>query len=200
MNIVRKQNLLDLAFEVRKFTNEPPVIVGSQAVFAVTDFPPEIARRSVECDFLLLKRMAENRAKITENLGLFSEYQQQTGFYADVLGLATVVLPSGWEERLVELKNEAGEITAFCAEIHDVCVSKLMAGREKDFEFLQTAFEAEYLQIETFLERARTVLQSSSSAALHPRLQKLIGKIDDGNLREIVGRLRDFEDEIKSEN
>jgi len=196
---VRKRNLFDLIFEVRKLTSEPPVIVGSQAIFAVTYYPPEIARRSVECDFLLLKRMAEVRPKITENLGLFSEYQQQTGFYADVLGLATVVLPSGWEERLVELKNEAGEITAFCAEIHDVCVSKLMAGREKDYEFLQTAFEAEYLQIETFLERARTILQSPSAAALLPRLQKLIEKIDGGNLREIVGRLRDFENEIKSE-
>jgi len=195
---VRKQNLFDLTFEVRKITNEPPIIVGSQAVFAVTDYPPEIARRSVECDFLLLKRM-ETRTEITENLGLFSEYQQQTGFYADVLGLATVVLPSGWEERLVELKDEAGEILAFCAEIHDVCISKLMAGREKDYEFLQTAFEAEYLQIETFLERAQTILRSPSSAALLPRLQKLIKKIDSGSLHEIVGRLRDFENEIKSE-
>jgi len=26
---------------VRKITNEPPIIVGSQAVFAVTDYPPE---------------------------------------------------------------------------------------------------------------------------------------------------------------
>ncbi len=195
---MRKQNLFDLTLEVRKITNEPPIIVGSQAIFAVTDYPPEIARRSVECDFLLLKRMAEARAKITENLGLFSEYQQHTGFYADVLGLATVVLPPGWEERLVELKNEAGEILAFCAEIHDVCVSKLMAGREKDFEFLQIAFEAEYLQIETFLQRAQTVLQSPSSAALLPRLQKLVEKIDSGSLREIAGRLRDFENEIKS--
>jgi len=141
----------------------------------------------------------EARTEITENLGLFSEYQQQTGFYADVLGLATVVLPSGWEERLVELKDEVGEILAFCAEIHDVCISKLMAGREKDYEFLQTVFEAEYLQIETFLERAQTILRSPSSAALLPRLQKLIEKIDSGSLHEIVGRLRDFENEIKSE-
>ncbi len=68
---MRKQNLFDLTFEVRKITNEPPIIVGSQAVFAVTDYPPEIARRSVECDFLLLKRK-ETRTEITENLGLFS--------------------------------------------------------------------------------------------------------------------------------
>lgn len=197
---MRKQNLFDLTFEVRKITVEPPIIVGSQAIFAVTDFPPEIVRKSVECDFLLLQQMAQLRPDITENLGIFSDYQQQTGFYADVLGLATVVLPSGWEKRLVGLKTEDGEILAFCVEIHDVAVSKLMAGREKDFEFLQTAFQAEYLQIETFLERAQTILQQPASTALLPRLQKLIETFNKiGDLREIVGRLREFEHKIKSE-
>ncbi len=185
---------------MRKITVEPPIIVGSQAVFAVTDFPPEIVRKSVECDFLLLKQIAELRPNITENLGIFSDYQQQTGFYADVLGLATVVLPSDWEKRLVELKTEDGEILAFCVEIHDVAVSKLMAGREKDFEFLQIAFQVEYLQIEIFLERAQTILQQPASAALLPRLQKLIETFNKiGNLREIVGKLRDFEHKIKGE-
>ena len=198
---MRKQNLFDLTFEVRKITIEPPIIVGSQAIFAVTDYPPEIVRKSVECDFLLLKQMAKSRSEVTEILGIFSDYQQQTGFYADALGLATVVLPSGWEKRLVELKDENNTIAAYCVEIHDVAVSKLMAGREKDFEFLQIAFQAEYLQIETFVERAQKIIRQSASAALLPRLQKLIeifNKI--GNLREINGKLREFEYKIKGEN
>ena len=198
---MRKQNLFDLTFEVRKITIEPPIIVGSQAIFAVTDYPPEIVRKSVECDFLLLKQMAKSRSEVTEILGIFSDYQQQTGFYADALGLATVVLPSGWEKRLVELQDENNTIAAYCVEIHDVAVSKLMAGREKDFEFLQIAFQAEYLQIETFVERAQKIIRQSASAALLPRLQKLIeifNKI--GNLREINGKLREFEYKIKGEN
>ena len=198
---MRKQNLFDLTYEVRKITVEPPIIVGSQAVFAVTDFPPEIVRKSVECDFLLLKQIAELRPDITENLGIFSDYQQQTGFYADVLGLATVVLPSDWEKRLVELKNDDGEILAFCVEIHDVAISKLIAGRQKDFEFLQIAFQAEYLQIDIFLERAQTILQQPASAALLLRLQKLIETLNKiGNLHELVGKLRDFEHQIKGKS
>lgn len=95
---MRKQNLFELTSEVRKITDKPPIIVGSQAIFAITDFPPEIVRKSVECDFLLLKEFAKLRPMLNENFGIFSEYQQQTGFYADILGLATVVLPDDWEK------------------------------------------------------------------------------------------------------
>ena len=197
---MRKQNLFDLTAEVRKITNELPIIVGSQAIFAVADYPPEIVRKSVECDFLLLDKSAGFRSKVTENLGIFSDYQQQTGFYADVLGRATVVLPSGWEERLAELKNENGETIALCVEIHDVAVSKLMAGREKDFEFVQAAFQSDYLQIEIFLERAAVILNQPASEALLPRLQKLIEKFSRiRDFREIVDKLRDFERKVTNE-
>ncbi len=99
---MRKQNLFDLTGEVRKITGNLPLIVGSQAVFAVTDYPPEIARLSVECDFLLLGESFGFRDEVTENLGIFSRFRAERGFHADVLGRATVVLPTGWEDRLVE--------------------------------------------------------------------------------------------------
>lgn len=178
---------------MRKIINEPPIIVGSQAIFAITDFPPDIVRKSVECDYLLLKEFAKLRPHLTENLGIFSEYQQETGFYADILGLATVVLPNGWEKRLVELKNESGEIIALCVELHDVAVSKLMAGREKDFEFLQSAFLADYLETKILFERLQLILDSPFSEALLPRLQKLIEKIEtEISLRDVCNELRTF--------
>lgn len=195
---MRKQNLFDLTGEVRKITGNLPVIVGSQAVFAVTDYPPEIARLSVECDFLLLGESFGFRDEVTENLGIFSRFRAERGFHADVLGRATVVLPAGWEDRLVELKDENGEAIALCAEIHDVAVSKLIAGREKDFEFLRAAFQSDYLQVETFIERAELILDSPSSEALLPRLQKLIEKFEkERDLREITVQIREFERKIK---
>jgi hypothetical protein len=186
-----------LTAEVSKIIGELPIIVGSQAIFALTDFPPEIVRKSVECDFLLLRKLAELRPNLTERIGIFSEYQQQKGFYADILGLATVVLPEGWENRLVELKNEGGEVIAFCVEIHDVAVSKLLAGREKDFDFLKVAIQNGYLQTEVFLERAETILQSPNSEALVPRLRKLIEKFEkEKSLSEITNKVRDFKRKI----
>lgn len=196
---MRKQNLFELTSEVRKITGNLPIIVGSQAIFAVTDFPPEIVKRSVECDYLLIKEFAKLRLPLTEKLGIFSDYQQKTGFFADILGLATVVLPQNWEERLVELKDDNGEPVAFCVEIHDVAVSKLAAGREKDYEFLQTAFLSDYLQIDTFIERAELILQSLSSEVLHRRLQHLIKKFEkEKSLREIMNRIQEFERKLKN--
>ncbi len=190
--------MYNLTVEVRKITKKLPVIVGSQAVFALTDFPPEIVRRSVECDFLLLDQSFGFRSEITETLGMFSDYQETTGFYADVLGRATVVLPENWESRLVELKDEKGSAIALCVEIHDVAVSKLIAGREKDFEFLQTAFQADYLQVEEFLRRVETILKQPAAQVLTPRLEKLIENFSrNTDLRGITVKLKELERKIK---
>jgi hypothetical protein len=49
--------------------------------------------------------------------------------------LASCGLP--WRERLVPVHNEnTGGGTGLCLEIHDLAVSKLVAGREKDIDFL----------------------------------------------------------------
>jgi hypothetical protein len=178
---VRKQNLIELTSEVKKITKDLPIIVGSQAIFAITDFPPEIVRKSVECDYLLQTNLAKLRSALTEKLGIFSNYQQEKGFFADILGLATVVLPKDWEKRLVELKTEDGQLLAFCVEIHDVAVSKLMAGREKDFEFLQIAFKSDYLEISTFIERTELI-------------EKLENEKD---LREVTNEIRELKRKIE---
>ena len=100
---------------------------------------------------------AETRTEINKQLGVFSNFQIEHGFYADALGLATVVLPTGWRERLQPLLDESGESIAYCAEIHDIAVSKLIAGREKDFQFLSDAFRLEIISIEKFVPRVRLV-------------------------------------------
>ena len=138
---VRKSDLFELIREINEISSEEkPIIVGSQAVHAVAEILPEIAQKSIECDFLLAGGKSEIRAAINKKLGVFSNFQLEHGFYADALGLATVVLPTSWEKRLQPLTDDKGEIVAYCAEIHDIAVSKLIAGREKDFRFLKDAF------------------------------------------------------------
>jgi hypothetical protein len=50
----------------------------------------------------------------------------------------TAVLPDGWRERLVrvETAGTSGAI-GWCLEPHDLAVSKLAAGREKDLVFVE---------------------------------------------------------------
>ena len=171
---MRKSDLFELISAINLLApDETPIIVGSQAVYIVTDFPPEIIRQSIECDFVFTGGKTGIRTKINKKLGVFSQFQIEHGFYADALGLATVVLPTGWQERLQNLKDESGKTIAKTAEIHDIAVSKLIAGREKDFVFLKELFLREYISIETFFERAKLTKEMPQSEVLLPRLEKL---------------------------
>ena len=97
---MRKSDLFELITAIKSLApDEIPIIVGSQAVHLVTNFPPEIVRQSIECDFLLIgDGKSEIRAAVNKKLGVFSSFQIERGFYADALGLATVILPLGWRE------------------------------------------------------------------------------------------------------
>jgi hypothetical protein len=171
---VRKAQVLDLVERVRGLTGvELPVIVGSQALYGVTEAVPEDVARSVECDFLMLAVDAATVRAVREEIGLFSPFQQQTGYHADPLGLATVVLPTGWRERLVPLSDEGGATRAYCLEVHDTCVSKLIAGREKDFAFIKGLLDRRLADMGTFMARAELVADMPQSDALAPRLEKL---------------------------
>jgi hypothetical protein len=171
---VRKSDLFELISAIKSLVpGEMPIIVGSQAVHLVTEFPPEIVRQSIECDFLLIGGKSETRTAINKTFGVFSQFQIEKGFYADALGLATVILPTGWPERLQNLEDEDGKTIANVVEIHDIAVSKLIAGREKDFVFLKELFLREYISIEIFLERSKLVKEMPQSDVLIPRLENL---------------------------
>ncbi len=97
---MRKSDLFELIREISEISSEEKlIIVGSQAIHAVAKILPEIAQQSIECDFLLVGGKTETRIEINKKLGVFSNYQLEHGFYADALGLATVVLPTDWQKR-----------------------------------------------------------------------------------------------------
>jgi predicted DNA-binding protein len=66
-------------------------------------------------------------------------------------------IPPGWQERLVPLADEAGNLRAYCLEVHDTCVSKLIAGREKDFAFIKELLNRGLAEMETLITRAELV-------------------------------------------
>jgi hypothetical protein len=171
---VNKEQLLDLTERVKLVAGvELPVIVGSQSLYGVTSYVPDIVRRSVECDFLLLAVGPPAFRAVIEQVGFASSFQETHGYYADAVGLATVVLPTGWQERLVPLADDAGKLHAYCLEVYDTCVSKLMAGREKDFAFIKELLDRGLVEIDIFIARAELVADMPQSDALSPRLEKL---------------------------
>jgi hypothetical protein len=65
------------------------------------------------------------------------------------------VLPAGWEDR-AEILDRPDSRPGFarCLEPHDLVVSKLVAGREKDISFATALIEHGFVAVETLHERA----------------------------------------------
>lgn len=172
---MKKFYLLDLVQRVSDLTGiATPIIVGSQSLFAITNDVPSMVRDSIECDFMLASHGVQAMQIVNDELGILSSFSREAGYYADGLGLATVVLVPGWQDRLQPLKDESGKTVAQCLEPHDAAVSKLMAGREKDFQFISALLDCQLISLETLIERAALIQETASSGALIPRLNKLL--------------------------
>ena len=76
------------------------------------------------------------------------------GYYAPGVAPSTAILPRGREERLVPLRNEntRGAI-GWCLEIHDLLVSKLIAGRQNIQELFRVAVGGCLADLETLAAR-----------------------------------------------
>jgi hypothetical protein len=101
-----------------------------------------------------------------------SDFFDQQGYYADPLGMATVVLVPGWRDRLQPLRDEAGKTVAQCLEIYDLSVSKLMAGREKDMIFLCNLLDGQMILMAPLMQRTELVKETAFDGALIPRLER----------------------------
>jgi hypothetical protein len=66
------------------------------------------------------------------------------------------------------------EVVANCVDVHDVAVTKLVAGREKDFDFLSEMFSRELISDSEFLARIELVHSQVENDALRDRLVKLL--------------------------
>lgn len=74
--------------------------------------------------------------------------------YAQGVGQHTARLPTGWQHRVVAVHNEnTGGVTGLCLERHDLCVSKLLAGRPKHLEFCRAFIEARFVSPSELLTR-----------------------------------------------
>jgi len=89
-------------------------------------------------------------------LGELSPFDETFGYFADGVEEKTAILPSGWKNRLIKIENRnTDNVCGLCLEPHDLMVSKLMAGREKDLEFVSIALDARLVSLYIIIERVR---------------------------------------------
>ena len=114
------------------------VVVGSQAILGEHPQAPAELLVSMEAD-VYPKHDPERAIVIDGAIGEQSLFHLTYGYYAHGVSPETAVLPAGWQERVVLVRNEnTNGWTGECLEAHDLAVSKLAAGREKDVEFVRT--------------------------------------------------------------
>lgn len=114
------------------------VIIGSQSILGSYPDAPEELLVSMEAD--VYPRDAPDRSILIDGaIGELSVFHETFGYYAHGVDESTAVLPEGWKDRLVKVENENTRgAVGWCLEVHDLAVSKLAAGREKDLAFVES--------------------------------------------------------------
>lgn len=150
------------------------VIIGSQAVLAHAPDAPAELLASIEADVFTF-RDSDDASLIDGSIGEGSPFHRTFGYYAHGVGKETAVLPSGWRKRLVVVSNEnTGGAKGLCLEIHDLAVSKLVAGREKDQRFIAALLQYRLADNNVILERLKqTDLDPQRRKLAQARLKKL---------------------------
>lgn len=143
------------------------LVIGSQAIHASIDFEVEVAQRSIEADISVLDDDDyESKADLIDgSIGELSTFQETFGYYAQGVVPSTAKLPEGWRDRLVPFCTPRTHgVTAFCLEIHDLWISKAIAGREKDKEFCSSLIKMRLVNREILKNRLNQVKDLDSQA------------------------------------
>lgn len=137
---MRREQLEHVLRAASTIVGEPEMLViGSQSILgsvAEGDLPGE-ATASIEVDIAFLDDADEAKSDLIDGaIGELSPFHDTYGYYAQGVSVSTAVLPRGWRDRLVTVETAAtAPGRGRCLEPHDLVVSKLIAGREKDFTF-----------------------------------------------------------------
>lgn len=133
------------------------IVIGSQAILGEYPDAPDSLLVSQEAD--VFPRSKPTAAiEIDAAIGDGSRFHDTWGYYAHGVGPETVTLPHGWEDRLVpvrvpELPKGERYVTGWCIEAHDLVLSKCVANRERDWDYVEIAITHGLVRADILRER-----------------------------------------------
>lgn len=150
------------------------VIIGSQSILGQFPNAPTRLLASMEAD-IYPNHNPERADRVDSAIGEGSSFHELHGYYAQGVGPETAVLPTGWKDRLVVIKNEnTNGITGLCLEVHDLAISKIVACRYKDLEFIQVLKRQDMIQKNIMLARlAETELQDAERSRISSQIDAI---------------------------
>ena len=143
------------------------VVIGSQSILGQFPNAPPSLLVSAEADVFPLNH-PELSDLIDGSIGEGSPFHELYGYYAQGVDERTATLPRGWRGRLVKISNpNTVGITGLCLDIHDLAISKYVAGREKDRKFTRELVKHGMVRRDVLMDRER-------ETDLSPELRKLV--------------------------
>jgi hypothetical protein len=133
---MKRSELEHLIRAVGSIANDLEVIaIGSQSILGQFPNAPAILLRSAEAD-IFPRNHPQLADLIDGSIGEGSPFHELYGYYAQGVSETTATLPADWRARLVRVSNaNTAGVSGLCLEVHDLAISKYVAGREKDREF-----------------------------------------------------------------
>jgi len=172
---MRRSELEHIIRASGEVTNDDEIVViGSQSILGQFPNAPMRLLISMEAD-VYPNHDPHLADKVDGAMGEGSSFHELHGYYAQGVGPKTAILPGGWKDRLVVVRNEnTNGITGLCLEVHDLAISKFVAGRYKDLEFTQELIRHEMIQKTVMLKRLTTVdLQDAERSGIKSKIMAM---------------------------
>lgn len=149
-----RQQLEHVVRAAGAITDERKILVlGSQSILGAFPHPPDSLTVSREADVCPLNDPAKADL-ISGAIGEVSQFDSTFGYYAHGLPPTACPLPQGWDQRLVPFHNaNTRGVTALCLAPLDLAGSKLVAGRDKDKEFVAEMLRHQLIEEQSLKER-----------------------------------------------
>lgn len=126
------------------------VVIGSQAV--LLDFPDAPAELLLSNEVDLYPALHPERSDLIDGaIGQLSMFHDTFGYHADGVSPETAVMPGDWMD-FAKL-HYIGELTAVCPDLHDIAVSKCVAGRDKDAEWVRSLLRHHMIGLDRLIDR-----------------------------------------------
>lgn len=136
------------------------VVIGSQAV--LLDFPDAPAELLLSNEVDLYPALHPERSDLIDGaIGQLSMFHDTFGYHADGVSPETAVMPADW--MTFAKLHYIGDLTAVCPDLHDIAVSKCVAGRDKDADWVRALLGHGMIKIDRLVERL-----SQLDTTLHP--------------------------------
>jgi hypothetical protein len=159
---VTREQLAHVLRTVARISGERDILViGSQSILGSypEDTLPARATGSMEVDTAFFADPDGAKADVVDvNLGEFSEFHNEFGYYPQGVSVSTGVFPAGWRDRLVVFETPGSEPgRGLCLEPHDCILAKLVRFDEKDLDFAVALVRSGLIRLDILAERAGTL-------------------------------------------